>query len=62
MKRKAALFVAMMALFFLGCLPPTVEPPEPPVLAVRQRQKQWMENYKRTGVRGHGLVIVKVEP
>ena len=49
MKRRAALLIATIALLVLSCLPPNVEPPEPPVLTMKDRQKLLMEEYKATG-------------
>ena len=52
MKRKAALFVATIALLFLGCVPiepPVVEPPEPPILTMIQKQKHWQCDRKPYG-------------
>ena len=49
MKRRAALFVATIALLFVSCLPPTVEPPvppDPPILTMRQKQFQWQKDRK----------------
>ncbi|HET6454180.1 MAG TPA: hypothetical protein VFI02_07235 [Armatimonadota bacterium] len=68
MKRRAALFLATIALLFLGCVPidpPVVEPPEPPILTMRQQQKLLMEGYKETGFmpRGGGYyVLVEEKP
>jgi len=63
MRRKAALMIATIALLVLSCLPPEVEPPEPPELTMQQRQKLLMDEYKRTGFmpRGGGYYVLVEE-
>jgi len=65
MKRRAALLIATIALLVLSCLPPNVEPPEPPVLTLQQRQKLLQDEYKRTGFmprNGGYYVLVEEKP
>lgn len=49
MKRKAALFIATIALLLLGCLPTVVDPPEPPILTMTQQQVKWQADRKNHG-------------
>lgn len=49
MKRRDALLIALL---FLGCVPidpPVVDPPEPPVLTMRQQQFEWQKDRKLYG-------------
>jgi len=64
-KRRAALLIATIALLGLSCLPPNVDPPEPPVLTMQQRQKLLMEEFKLTGFMPHSggyYVLVEEKP
>ena len=63
MRRRAALLIATIALLVLSCLPPEVEPPEPPVLTMKDRQKLLMEEFKKTGFmpRGGGYYVLVEE-
>ena len=67
MKRRIAFMIVVLVLLAIGCLPidpPVVDPPIPPVLTMKQRQKLLMDEYKESGFlpRGGGYyVIVEVE-
>lgn len=53
MKRKAALFVAAIALLLSSCLPvepPVIDPPAPPTLTMKQQQFKWQADRKNHGM------------
>ena len=59
-------WLIVIAVLLTSCVPiepPVVEPPEPPVLTMRQRQKVLMDRYKRTGLpMTSGFVFVATDP
>ena len=56
MKRKRN-WLLIIVVLLAGCKPIIVDPPEPPVLTIRQRQKQFQEDRKT-----YGCPITKVAP
>jgi len=62
------LFLAVAVAIVVSCLPikpPVVDPPEPPVLTMKQRQKLLQDEFKKTGhmPRGGGYyVLVEEKP
>ena len=67
MKRRIAFMIVVLVLLAIGCLPighPVVDPPEPPVLTMQQRQKLLMDDSKASGFMprsGGRYVVVEVE-
>ena len=59
MKRKRN-WLLIIVVLLAGCKPIIVDPPEPPVLTIRQRQKALMEQYKQTGHMPRGGYYVLV--
>ena len=67
MKRRIAFMIVVLVLLAIGCLPidpPVVDPPVPPVLTMKQRQKLLVDEYKESGVMpksGGRYIVVEVE-
>jgi len=61
-------WLLLILLFLVGCVPidpPVVDPPEPPILTMTQRQKRLMEEFKLTGFMPHSggyYVLVEEKP
>ena len=61
-------WLILLLLLLVGCVPvkpPVVDPPEPPVLTMTQRQKRLMEEFKLTGFMPHSggyYVLVEEKP
>jgi len=53
MKTSTLIALIILLLAAVGCVPiepPVVDPPEPPILTMRQKQKVLMDRYKKTGL------------